>query len=172
MTAITKVEDVELAPNEVGLEKVHEAMMLRRNIDGAFLHLGKLLKEIRDDRLYEQEYDNFEMLLQDMRLTKGTASKLISVYEQFILKYEISPEQLSEIGYSSLYEIQKKLPEDATKKDVVEWVEKGKNLTRDDLKKELDKHDDRVKQCLHPDRYLISVCNDCGDRHRVYEDEE
>lgn len=144
-----------------------EFFSLRNNIEGAFLRLGELLKQIRDEKLYEGQYENFDGFLLEARLSKSTASKMIQVHEHFVLKYKIPQNTLAAVGWATLYEIQKHLPESAKRDDVIEWVEKGAVLTRDDTKRELANIDGRQDKCFHHESFLLRICPGCGFREKV-----
>jgi hypothetical protein len=150
------------------IEPVAEFFQLRKNIEGAFLRLAELLKKIRDEKLYEGVHENFEGFLMEAKLSKATASKLIQVHEQFVLKYEIPANILSKVGWSTLYEIQKSLPPEPEREDVLSWVEKGSILSREDTQRELKNIDGSQDSCRHSDSYTLRICNGCGLRTRQY----
>lgn len=147
-----------------------ETIALRSEIEGAFLELGKRLHKIRDEKLYEGEFDNFDEFLLTAKISKATASKLITVYETFILKFELPVKVLSSIGWSSLYSISSH----ATTKDrAEELVERAAILTREDLETSLKNEDGKQNRCLHPkdEQRMVCVCGACGFRRRVYDND-
>lgn len=145
-------------------------MRLHLQIEGAFLELGERLRRIREEKLYEGEYQNFDEFLLEAKISKATASKLIIVYETFILKFKMPVKMLSGVGYSSLYAIAGHVD---TKDKAQELVERASMLTRDDLQDSLREEGPGVQLCAHSkkDKRIIEVCS-CGRRKRRYDLEE
>lgn len=138
---------------------------IKDHVEGAFLHMGALLKTIRDEKLYLDEYERFEDFLNTTGTSTATASKLIQIHERFVLQYNIDPVHLLQVrSWATLYEIQKKLPKDATQDEVVEWLDKGSLLKHSDMQKELQQYG--KPPCEHTDTYILLICRDCGERWR------
>jgi hypothetical protein len=148
------------------------AINLKANIEQDFLTFANLLYSIKRDRLYEAEYEAWWVFLQDLRISESTASKLLRIYEVFIKQYQIDPEKIAQGGgYSNLYETIRFVTD---KKSAEEWVEKASVLSRSDLRKELKEKETgkSMQECKHPKTFLVRVCEDCGHKERVYDDEE
>ena len=143
-----------------------ETIQLHSNIGVAFLELGERLHKIREDKLYFGEYDSFEEFLLTAKITKGTASKLITVYETFQLKYKLPIKKLVGIGYSSLYAIAVHVD---SKEKAEEWVERASMLTRDDLQDSLREEARPSRGCAHTDIRIVEACNQCSHRRRRYD---
>lgn len=125
-----------------------------------------MLKNIRDNGLYEGRWDNFEDFLQDpqMSLDKGTASKMITIYEKFVLEYKMSPARIANAGgWSKIAEV---LPAVKDKKSAEDWIDKCSSLSKSDLRKEVreEKTGIKMSDCLHKDFYLVKICRKCGDK--------
>jgi hypothetical protein len=147
-----------------------ETLGLKSDIEGAFLQLGERLKKIRDDKLFEGEYQNFDEFLLEAKISKATASKLIKVYETFVIGYRMPVKKLSGVGYTSLYAI---AGHASSKERAEELVERASILTRDHLEQSLKEEGGGQARCLHPrgERRTVEVCGACGFRKRVYEKE-
>lgn len=143
-----------------------ETMALRHTIEGAFLDLGHRLHRIREEQLYKDEYQNFDEFLLEAKISKATASKLIIVYQTFVLEYNIPVKRLAGVGYSSLYTIARHA---TTKDKAEELVERATELTRDDLQESMRDDDTARPGCKHSDSRIVEVCNDCGNRKRRYD---
>ncbi len=154
--------------NELTNKQAHEfclnTLKLKKTLESGFLSLGEKLKKIRDERLWESNWESFELYLEDARITPATASRLITVYETFVLDYGMKEESLGSIGWSVLYEISLK---SETKSEAKEFVEKAMVMKRDDLMHEL-KSKKRNQDCKHPKKYQIEVCPDCPFKRRIY----
>lgn len=141
---------------------------LKKDIERSFLELGARLLKIRDSEMYFPSYQNFPEFLLEMRMSEGNASKLISVYQKFVLNFGISEEKLIAVGsWSTLYEIGKHA---TSREHAEELVEGAKHQTRDDTIKLLKGDDAKVAACRHSDTYLLRVCRGCGDKAKVHED--
>lgn len=148
-------------------KKKHEFLQmliqLSQQLEFNYIEFGKQLKTCRDDTIFDPEYDTFPAFLQEMKLTQGTASKLINIYEKFVVEYGIPIEKLAQAGgWSVVAEI---LPVVANKAKAKEWVEKAIKMRRKDLRKEVKEEKTGVSMasCLHKDFYLLQICRVCGD---------
>lgn len=146
-----------------------DTLALKASIETSFLALGERLSIIRDEKLYEGEYDNFDEFLLTAKISKATASKLITVYETFILKFKMAPQSLADVGWSSLYAISSHAD---TKEKAKDLVQQAGLLTRDHLMATLREDGEAQALCKHKNKRLVEVCNDCGFRKQVYENSD
>lgn len=134
-----------------------------------FFSLAKMLHTIREQRLYEPYWDSWMSYCYEFKdLSPASISKLMAVYQRFILEYKYTPEELSEsAGWTKLYQI---APHIHSRKEAEEWLEKAKTQTRQDLAKEITEAKTGVlmSECKHPMTYVIEVCEDCGNRERIF----
>ena len=155
---------------EIGFNYLRETIKLREDIEVAFISLGERLLKIRTEELWKAGHESFEDFLIEAKISSGTASRLITVYQHFVLRFSLSPVKLAKIGWGDLYSISQIAN---TKDKVEEWIEKGQDLTSSDLRKEITEYrtGKNMKDCDH-DYYQIKVCKKCGDKFKVYEDQE
>lgn len=146
---------------------IKETIELKHGIEGAFIDLGARLKKIRDERMYEGQYDSFAEFLGEMDMSEGTASRIISVFSFYIEKHGMNRQKLAEAGWSNLYSLMKLTDENTTKKKVQEVVEKAIILRREDIQEEVRDH--RHPNCKHENTHEIHllVCDDCGLRTKI-----
>lgn len=134
-----------------------------------YLNMGERLFNIRNDRLYEPAWSSWQEFCMEFKdLSISSISKMISVYEVFILKYGFSPEKLAEVGgWTKLYAL---IPLIGSKSDAKEWLDKSALLTRQDLTKAVIEASTGVSMssCKHPNAFLVKICPDCGDKEKVY----
>lgn len=156
------MSDIEKANNDY----CKEALKLKNTIEYSFIELGKRLRIIRDERKFEPEWEAFDDYLIEMRLTKGTASKLINIYERFVLEYKFPVAQLAEVGWSQLSEV---LPVVKSKKDAEHWVHMAAQHPLRELRDEIKEKKTGIDQrtCKHSNSYTIRVCRDCGYREVI-----
>lgn len=138
---------------------LRETVDLVRQIETRFIELGMRLSKIRGQHLWKNGYESFAEYLDSAKISQGTASKLISVYETYLLPGHLSPAQLEGAPYSTLYEAIPLLKEHKPEQ-VVEMV---KTLTRDEIKSEV--KDEKHPDCEHEEK--IMICVKC---HRRVED--
>lgn len=168
-----KATALEVLPKAVQpLPFCENTIKFKQSIEVGFLDLAARLKSIRDKHLFDGRWETFNDYLADpkMNLDKGIASKLITIYERFILEYQVAPEKLVPIGYSKVYEI---LPAIKNKKDALEWLQTASETSRADLKILLREKESGVEQmkCDHPKSFGYVVvfhgCRKCGSEHMV-----
>ena len=103
-----------------------------------FLELGSLFNEVRENQLYVlQGYDTFEEWLgePDIDVSYQVALRFISIYETYILKFNMRPELLAGIEYTKLEMLS--AMSDRPKEVIEDWLERAKVLKRSDLRKEI-----------------------------------
>jgi len=146
----------------------NETIELVHNIEGAFIALGERLHEIRRKRMWEGQWDSYEDYLQEIRISKAKASKIVSIYEKYVLEYSVPKEKLTKVGWSSLYSI---LPAVADEKSANEWVDKASMLRREEIEDEI-REIKTGAECNHEDvDYLkLAICQKCGKRMKVYDE--
>lgn len=144
-----------------------ETIALKENIERSFLSLGERLLRIRDQNLYLPSWTSFPEYLMEMGLSEARASKLIGIFEKYVIMGGIDPNTLiTPKGWSGLAEF---LPFIKTKKDAVHFAHLGTTLSREDMRKE--KYELRTGQpqssCPHDDTYRIEICRKCGDKKQL-----
>ena len=124
------------------------------------LILAQRLKEIRDKEKYLSSWESFADYLLEIRMTESKASRLITVYEKWVLEGGFSEQELAPIGWSNLYEarnhVSQKVLDELTHrqdKDARDYIkELNSGISMDD--------------CKH-DLYRIEVCRKCGRRTQI-----
>lgn len=141
---------------------------LKTNIEEAFITLGERLLQIRNEKIFEPHYDSFEDFVNEaMNMSLSSASKLINIFDKFILSYGMSKQELILVGQDRLKEI---LPAVHDQASAEEWVLKAKTLRfRDDLRKEVSAHRHGTdvplsESCEHTEAYTLKVCRACNER--------
>lgn len=141
-------------------------------IEAQWLEFAGQLKEIRDGGLYEGRWDSFEDFLNDpqMAMDKGTASKMITIHEKFILEYKIEPIKIANVGgWSKVAEI---LPAVKDKKSAEKWLDEAASLSKADLRKQVneERHPESIGcKHKHTRKLLLSVCLDCDYKEEIHE---
>ena len=151
-------------------EYCNDTLALKVNIENSFLQLGKRLYTIREKEMYIPQYETFEEFSLEFKMSRATVSKLINIYQLFVLKFGIPEKRLLQAGgWSSVSEL---LPIVTTKAQAVKWLDKAEVLTRADLrialmvkKKGIDPSD-----CEHDkDFFVLKVCRTCGLKQSIDE---
>lgn len=147
----------------------NEAINLKKEIERSFIELGKRLLEIKNNGLYEGQWQSWSEYCAELKLSENTTNKLIQIYQTFVLDYKFTPERISDAGGWSV--IADLLPAIETKADAEEWLNKAAVLTREDLRKELTekKTGIQMKDCPHKETYMVEICKCCGNKTEVHE---
>lgn len=147
-----------------------KAIELEREARFSYLHLGEMLYNIREERLYEPFWSSWnEYCMEFKDLSQPSIAKLTSIYATFVLKYGYKPEELAKVGgWTKLYSIIMYIK---NKGDAKTWMHLASTLSRSDLGKYLTEAKTGIKmdECKHKNTFLIRVCEDCGNKERVYE---
>lgn len=130
-----------------------------------YLKLGERLYNIRQERLYEPAWSDWHEFCMEFRdLSIASISKMIAVYETFILKHGYKPQELAKAGgWSKLYELTVHIK---SKKDAEHWLGLAESQPRGALREFLleAKTGVDIRDCKHKKTYTIEVCEDCGRR--------
>ena len=110
------------------------------------------LYSIKKDELWRQHYDSYPAFLSDCRVSEGTASKLVRVFEHFIVRGGLSHAKLAGVDYEKLY-MAIRYPGDTDKQ-----LAAAQTLTRGELRHELKNPND---DCEHEP---ISICRRCHQK--------
>lgn len=150
----------------------NDTIKLKENIEQSFLFLGERLKKIRDEDLYKDGWASFEDYLDELDMNKSVASKLITVYETFSVKFPTPPQELiTPKGWTNLYEIATVIK---TYDDYTKWLSDWQVLRSSDLRIKVREAKSGVlqEQCKHEDSYLLRICRTCNARYQEYEEEK
>jgi hypothetical protein len=134
-----------------------------------YIKMGEMLYNIRKERLYEPAWSSWDEYCMEFKdFSQSSISKVISVYETFVLKFDIPAEKLAAVGWTKLYAL---IPMITSKTGALEWIRKANSLTKADIEKEMVEAKTGVlmSKCKHPDAFLLRVCPTCGNKERVYE---
>ena len=134
-----------------------------------YLMLAERLYHIREERLYEPAWSSWhEYTMEFKDLSPASISKMISVYELFIMQYGFKPNELTKAGgWTKLYQLMKQIN---SKADAEKWLGLAEVHSRQDLDKLLveSKTGVSMHECKHTETVTIRVCADCGEKIRDF----
>jgi hypothetical protein len=142
------------------IEKINRC---KQFISRHLLLLGHLLNEIKEKEIYLERYQTFEEFLgsPEVSISRSTAYKAMAV-SRFVLENKIRNEEIEEIDPDKVYRIIRVSEKD---KNVGEWLEKAKTLSRSDLALEvrealgyLPNHDPAAKDIDKVRDFLYNYC--------------
>lgn len=151
---------------EQKLKYCNEALEIEKKLRKGFLILAQYLYKIREGKFYEPQWSSWEEYCWEFKeISPATISKMISVYESFVVKYKFRPRKLESIGWNGLYIM---LPLITSKKKAQHWLGLANTLSRSDLFKEIKEKKTGIQMvdCPHKDCYIIKICRTCGDRQK------
>lgn len=155
-----------------------ETGKLAKGIKNGLMLLAQRLYRIKRQKLYKPTYEKFYQYCDEIELHESVASRLIGIYEKFVLDLQIPFEEIEAVEYTKLYEIRKVAD---TKEIAMHWIEKvnspnpEQRLSIRDLKAEIKKLQnlgDEDEQCPtnHGNTYLVRCCRDCGETWEEFPD--
>lgn len=146
----------------------NQTLTLKNSIEESFLELGARLMNIRDNCLYEGQWESFEdYLLEFKNISEGTASRLINIYKKFVVEYNFAPKLLAEAGGWSV--LAETLPNVNSLQEAEYWLGEATALTRTHLRRTLKEHKTGIKMdtCAHLETYTLQICKTCKVAHRI-----
>lgn len=137
-----------------------ETVLLKRSLEIGFIDIGARLYRIREERLT----DDWESFCEEMQISQATASRLIGIYQKFVLDYNFAPAQIAEAGGWTV--VASVLPLITSKSEAIHWLSRAATLTRKDLRIELIEARTGIEQshCPHPDTFTVKICRTCKER--------
>lgn len=124
-----------------------------------FLDIGRLLKTIRDNKLYKLlDIETFNAFIAqpEIGLSRSLVYGYITIYETYIQKYGYPVSQISSVPYSKLLLIAPRI-KDGNKKKADQLLTQATTLSMSDLRQELTDPDGEPKP-----RVEITKCNICN----------
>lgn len=97
--------DKSLPPEEYAFDVWQKLIMAKQASEALFVVQGRLLKEIRDKKLYEVlDYPNFTQFInsEEISFSREKAYLYIRIYEYFIQTLEINPEKVAQMSIARL----------------------------------------------------------------------
>lgn len=145
----------------------NEALDLKKKIEWSFLKLGEMLYKIKREMLFEAGWSSWEEYEMEFKMPSSTISRLIRIYEVFVLRYSFPQAELAGVGWSALAEILPILPETAPRKRAEELLQQVAIQNRQDIRRTIREAKTGISMadCDH-DFYTIKICRICGERLR------
>jgi len=142
----------------------------------SFLYIGKILKELKEKRLYQYlgediEYQDFESYVQSKGIQLRKAYYLIQIYSTFIIGLQYKPEELSNIYWTTLRTLLPVVDKDNSE----ELLAKARSLKRSDLDIEIKQLRlgltlEKIHDCQHLWKHIIREYWECEKcRERTYQ---
>jgi hypothetical protein len=157
-------------------EYCKDTLSLATGIKKAFMVLAERLYKIKTRKLYKSFHEKWYMYLDEIELHESVASRLITIYEKLVQSLDVKMDQIQNVEYSKLYEIQKVSD---TKDIAMYWIEQvnsedeEQRLTLKDLKAKINAMNAGITEdapCEHKETYLIRCCRCCKDSWEEFPD--
>lgn len=142
----------------------------------SYLQLGKLLKNFKEQKLYENlgeespEYESFEIFLQmpEINIKLRKAYYLIQIYDLFCIQLKFKPEELSEVSWTSLRSLLPVIRQENSR----DLIQDAKTLTRGHLEVKIEQMKSGItapEECKHKEvnEIVFYICNHCKDRFKT-----
>lgn len=128
-----------LTKSDEAFELETQIKELRKGVAFSFLILGRLFKRYRDEKLYLlRDHTTFSSFISSVGFRRPTVYSYIHIYEVYIGRLGLTPENLQDIPYRRLQMINPPVIDAIDKgKDPGEWLDKAKTLSDSDLINEL-----------------------------------
>jgi len=150
-----------------------KAIELKKEIESRFVDLGGFLYEIRERRHYEAGWSSWEEYTMELKMSTSMISRLIRIYETFVLKYQFAPEQIASAGgWTTVAVLLPEIKENTPKNDVSIWLEEMVGLTREHAKQAIieRKGGIQIAECEHKETYTLKICKSCGEKWKIWAD--
>lgn len=112
----------------------------KRSHEGLFLVIGKILKDFRDEKLFELlDYENFSQFLasEELGFSRDKAYMTIKIYEYYIEYLELNPDNVAQMNISRLALMVPILKRIEDKTEAVKQIEQMNGLRHGDFIREV-----------------------------------
>lgn len=134
--------DPRLDKNQRAFAAYQGLLSAKRSHDGLFLVIGKMLKTIRDERLYEAlDYEDFKQFLasEEIGFSREKAYMCIKTYEYYIEVLQLDPAKIGQMNVSRLSMMVPVLKKLDTREEMVEQIEEYAAMRHNDFIREVKK---------------------------------
>jgi hypothetical protein len=130
----------DLPDNELTFAALQNLVRARKTQDALFLVIGRMLKLFKDRKLYTNlDFETFEQFLasEEVSFSREKAYLYIRIYEMFVLKFQMSDEEISKLGVARLMMLVPVLREVVDRDEAITKIEQlgGSNLRYNDFVK-------------------------------------
>jgi len=133
--------DESLPKEERAFETWKALLTAKRSHEALFLAIGKLLKSIRDDKLFEVlDYENFSQFLssEELSFSREKAYMCIRIYEYYIEQLQLSEKTVRSMNIGRL-SMMIPLLKDKSREDAIQEIEEMNSLRHNEFVREVRK---------------------------------
>ena len=159
--------EVDKNSKDYAFEVYEKLLFAKKSHEVLYLVLGKLLKDIRDEKLYlKLDYETFEQFLgsEEISFSRESAYMFIRVYTYYVEYLELSEDTVKEINLSRLSLMMPILKKIEDKEEVVKKIDELNSLRHGDfiirVKQSTGKDKPSVYYSKELDKWIISYYND------------
>lgn len=127
--------DEKLPEVEMTFDLFKKLVLARRTQDLVFLAIGKMLKMVRDRKLYRHlDFENFSQFLasEEISFSREKAYLYIRTYELYVEKLLQDPDEIGKLGVARLM-MMVPIIKDMSNEDAIEKIEEMKSLQYGDF---------------------------------------
>ena len=150
---------------------LEETVSLKQNLEKNFLQLGQRLLKIRNDQLFLATHSSFVEFLWDLKITESTASKMINIYDHFVLELGVTEQKVLDAGgWTTAYKL-KDLA--TTKSEAEEVLSLAATWSPKDLDAYIKEKKTGIEQgkCSHAETIDFRYCKVCFNKERIYDEQ-
>lgn len=132
--------DKSLPVNEKAFATWKALLLAKRSHEGLFLVIGKLLRDFRDEKLYEKlDYPDFKSFLnsEELDFSREKAYMCIKTYEYYIEYLQLNPETVGKMNISKLSMMVPVLKKIEDKGEAIKQIEELSGLRHGDFVREI-----------------------------------
>ncbi len=119
-----------LPEEELAFDVFRKLVLARKTQDLVFLSMGKMLKIVRDRKLYKNlDFDNFSQFLasEEISFSREKAYLYIRTYELYVEKLQLDPDEVGKLGVARLM-MMVPVIKGMSREDAIEKIEEAKPL--------------------------------------------
>jgi len=144
--------DSALSRSDYAHDAYKKLLFAKKSQDFLFLAMGKILREIRDEKLYQDlDFENFGQFLasEELSFSRESAFLYIRVYEYFVEYLQLGEEYIQNIPVSKLAMLVPVLKKMDSKEEAIKFIENTENLRYGEFVREVKQHQSGIKPTVY-----------------------
>lgn len=132
--------DETLPDNELAFDLLKKLTVARKIQDATFIAIGKMLKIVRDKKLYKKfDFENFSQFLasEELSFSREKAYAYIRIYEIFVERLVLDPNEISKLGVVRLMMLAPVIKGIEDRDEAIAKIEESKDLRYNDFVREV-----------------------------------
>ncbi|MDX9743619.1 MAG: hypothetical protein RBT59_07385 [Arcobacteraceae bacterium] len=174
MKSIFQQFDIDKSTEDYAFKVYEKLLFAKKSHEVLFLVIGKLLKTIRDEKLYKKlDYETFEQFLgsEEISFSRESAFLYIRVYTYYVEYLELSEKKIREINVSRLSLMIPVLKKIKNKEEIIDKIDELNSLRHGDFVVRVKQNSNKDKPSVYfseaINKWVVTFYEDKTELHNM-----